>query len=119
MRVGPNRLPASRLVGVQLPGNRHRPSYKPTPGTYSASMVTLTASDARTNFASTVRRSRSEPVVIEKRGVREAVILSPELFDRLVDAQEELEDISAFDASMAEEGDNIPWEEVKAELGWV
>lgn len=31
---------------------------------------------------------------------------------------EELEDIRDFDEAMAEEGENIPWEQVKAELGW-
>jgi len=82
-------------------------------------MVTLTSSDARKNFADTVRRSQVEPVVIERRGQREAVMLAPEEFDRLVEAAEELEDIAAFDSAMAEEGENIPWDEVKAELGWV
>ena len=82
-------------------------------------MVILTSSDARKHFADTVRRSQSEPVVIERRGRREAVLLAPEEFDRLMEAAEELEDIAAFDAAMSEEGANIPWDEVKAELGWV
>lgn len=82
-------------------------------------MVTLTSSDARKNFADAVRRSQVEPVVIERRGQREAVMLAPEEFDRLIEAAEELDDIAAFDSAMAEEGENIPWDEVKAELGWV
>ncbi|HRV69724.1 MAG TPA: type II toxin-antitoxin system Phd/YefM family antitoxin [Marmoricola sp.] len=82
-------------------------------------MATLSSSDARKNFADTVRRSQTEPVVIERRGRREAVMLAPEEFDRLVEAAEELDDIAAFDAAMSEEGENIPWDELKAELGWV
>ena len=31
---------------------------------------------------------------------------------------EEVQDIAAFDEAMAEEGPNIPWEQVKADLGW-
>jgi hypothetical protein len=27
-------------------------------------------------------------------------------------------DVAAFDALMAEDGDNIPWDQVKADLGW-
>ena len=46
-------------------------------------------------------------------------MLAPEEFDRLVEAAEELDDIAAFDAAMSEEGENIPWDELKAELGWV
>jgi len=26
--------------------------------------------------------------------------------------------VAAFDAAMAEDGTNIPWEQVKADLGW-
>ncbi|MFA5606056.1 MAG: type II toxin-antitoxin system Phd/YefM family antitoxin [Leucobacter sp.] len=81
-------------------------------------MITLASSDARKNFADVVRQAQSEPVTIEKRGQREAVMIAPELFDSLVEAAEELEDISSFDEAMAEEGENIPWDEVKAELGW-
>lgn len=86
---------------------------------YNSAMVTFTSSEARENFAETVRRSKVEPVVIERRGQREAVVISPVEFDRLLAAAEELEDIAAFDSAMAEEGDNIPWDELKAEMGWV
>lgn len=58
--------------------------------------------------------------MIEKRGQREAVMIAPELFDSLVEAAEELEDIASFDEAMAEEwGENVPWDEVKSDLGWV
>lgn len=39
--------------------------------------------------------------------------------DRLTEAAEELADITAFDEAMAEAGDNIPWDQVRADLGWV
>jgi len=86
---------------------------------YNWRMVTVTSSDARKNFADTVRRSQAEAVVIERRGRREAVMLAPEEYDRLVEAAEELDDIAAFDSAMAEEGENIRWDDLKAELGWV
>lgn len=37
---------------------------------------------------------------------------------RLRSAADEIDDIAAFDAAMAEEGPNIPWEQAKADLGW-
>lgn len=46
------------------------------------------------------------------------MLFSAERYEELVDAIEEAEDVAAFDAAMAEEGDNIPWEGVKADLGW-
>lgn len=82
-------------------------------------MVTLTSSDARKNFSEVVRNAQISPVTIQKRGRREAVIIAPELYDKFLNAVEELEDTAAFDAAMQEEGANIPWDEVKAQLGWV
>ena len=46
------------------------------------------------------------------------VLVSPERYEQLTDALEEAEDVAAFDAAMAEEGPSIPWEQVKADLGW-
>jgi hypothetical protein len=36
----------------------------------------------------------------------------------MLEALEESQDIAAFDAALAEAGDNIPWEQVKTDLGW-
>jgi PHD/YefM family antitoxin component YafN of YafNO toxin-antitoxin module len=55
---------------------------------------------------------------VERRGEAQAVVISPAQYARLMDAAEEMEDVAAFDAAMAEEGPNIPWDQVKADLGW-
>jgi antitoxin Phd len=47
------------------------------------------------------------------------VLVSPERYEILLAALEDAEDVVAFDAAMAEEGANVPWEQVKADLGWV
>jgi hypothetical protein len=44
--------------------------------------------------------------------------VSPEQYDEMLEALEESHDVAAFDAALGEEGDNIPWEQVKADLGW-
>jgi hypothetical protein len=36
----------------------------------------------------------------------------------MMDALEESDDIAAYDAALSEGGDAIPWEQVRAELGW-
>jgi len=46
------------------------------------------------------------------------VLVSPERYEQLMTALEDAEDVAAFDAAMAEEAPNIPWEQVKADLGW-
>jgi len=81
-------------------------------------MATMNISAARERLPEVVELSHSEAVVLERYGRRAAVMVSPERYDELMDALEEAEDIAAFDAAMAEEGPNIPWDQVKADLGW-
>lgn len=58
-----------------------------------------------------------KPVWIRRDGVDVAVVISPELFEELVSAQEELEDIAAVDEAIKEKSTGFPWEQVKKDLG--
>ena len=55
---------------------------------------------------------------VKRYGRPAAVLVSPQRYEQLLAALEDAEDVAAFDAAMAEEGPNIPWEQVKADLGW-
>ena len=57
-----------------------------------------------------------KPVWITRDGVDVAVVISPEMFNELVEAQEELEDIAAVDAAQRDKSPGIPWEQVKKRL---
>lgn len=92
--------------------------YISVPLLYNRGMSTITVSEARKSFAAVIETAQHEAVVVERRGEAQAVVLSPTEYERLKSAAEETEDITAFDAAMAEEGPNIPWEQVKADLGW-
>ena len=46
------------------------------------------------------------------------MLVSPERYEELLQALEDAEDVEASDAAMADDGANIPWEQVKADLGW-
>jgi PHD/YefM family antitoxin component YafN of YafNO toxin-antitoxin module len=81
-------------------------------------MATLNISAARDKLPQAVELARSEAVFLERYGHRAAVLVSPERYELLMSALEESEDVLAFDAAMAEEGENIPWEQAKADLGW-
>lgn len=64
--------------------------------------------------------SQSEPVELEHYGRRAAVMVSPSQYDDMwLEALEESQDVAAFDAALAEAGDNIPWAQVKTDLGWL
>lgn len=78
----------------------------------------MSVAEARNNLAAAIEHSGDGPVFIERRGRRAAVLISPDEYERLLDALEEQDDVDAFDEAMAEEGPNIPWAQVKSDLGW-
>ena len=82
-------------------------------------MSIVSVADARKHFSEVIDRSKTEAVFIERRGHRAAVVVSPERYEQMLDALEEAEELAEFDEAMAEEGPNIPWAQVKADLGWV
>ncbi len=81
-------------------------------------MATMNISAARESLPDVVELARTEAVFLERYGRPAAVLVSPEQYDKLVAALEDAEDAAAFDAAMNEEGPNIPWEQVKVDLGW-
>jgi uncharacterized protein (DUF2384 family) len=63
-----------------------------------------------------VMSEHEKPVWIKRNGVDVAVVISPELFEELVSAQEELEDMAKVDEAMKDKSPGIPWEQVQKEL---
>ena len=86
---------------------------------YTRTMATISVTDARGRLPELIKSARSEAVFLERRGKLEAVVVSPEQYSRMIEALEDAEDSDDFDAAMADEGDNIPWAQVKSDLGWV
>ncbi|MHB1850523.1 MAG: type II toxin-antitoxin system Phd/YefM family antitoxin [Acidimicrobiales bacterium] len=80
-------------------------------------MATMAVSEAREKLADAVETARAGPVVLERYGRPAAVLVSPERYEEMLEALEDAEDVDAFDAAMAEEGPNVPWDQVKADLG--
>lgn len=81
-------------------------------------MTTISVSDAREHLSAVLETARSEAVFLQRHGRLAAVLVSPERYEQLMSAWEDAEDVAAFDEAMAEEGENIPWEQVRADLGW-
>jgi PHD/YefM family antitoxin component YafN of YafNO toxin-antitoxin module len=85
---------------------------------YHFCMVTMSVVQARANLSSALDEVANQPVLIQRRGKLAGVLISPKEFERMLQALEDLEDIQAFHESMAEEGEDLPWEQVLADLGW-
>ena len=81
-------------------------------------MSTLTISAFRANLTEAVETAKTEAVILERNGHPVAVLVSPERYNELMNALEELEDAAAVDAALAEGGEPIPWEQVAHDLGW-
>lgn len=82
-------------------------------------MAKMRVSAAREKLSDAVDLAHTEAVFLERYGRPAAVLVSPERYEQLMAAWEDTEDIAAYDAAMDEEGPNIPWEQVKSDLGWV
>jgi len=93
--------------------------YRTEPVLYALDMAEISVSDARAALPEVIARARTEAVFVTRHGKAQAVLVSPERYEQLVEALEEHDDMIAFDAALAEEGDDIPWEQAKADLGWI
>jgi prevent-host-death family protein len=80
-------------------------------------MTTMSVSDARGQLPEVIDTARTEAVTLERHGRPVAVIISPDHYEALLALAEDAEDVAAYDDAMADEGSNIPWEQVKADLG--
>ena len=81
-------------------------------------MTTLSVSAARERLPEAIEAARAEAVFLERYGRTVAVLVSPERYDQMMEALEDAEDADLFDEAIAEGGPTIPWEQVKADLGW-
>ena len=86
---------------------------------YNLYMREVSVSEARERLADVIDEARRqhEPVYLHRRGKRLAAVIDAEDLDRLIELAEDAVDISEARAALEEEGESIPWEEVKADLG--
>ena len=83
---------------------------------YINTMKELSVTEALEQLPAVLNQAKKKPVWITRHGIDVAVVISPELFESLVEAQEELEDIAALDAAMLDKSPKIPWAQVKKDL---
>lgn len=77
----------------------------------------ITATKAREQLGRLIDRAHSEPVYLTRHNRRVGAIVNVDTLERLMEAAEELDDISAYDAAKAENGENVSLDELRRELG--
>ncbi|MEG8034732.1 MULTISPECIES: type II toxin-antitoxin system Phd/YefM family antitoxin [unclassified Curtobacterium] len=84
-------------------------------------MSEVSISEARGRLASIIDDARHEPVYLTRRNKRVAAVVDADVLDRLLEAAEDLDDLVAYDAAIAENkrigGENVQWDDLKRELG--
>lgn len=93
--------------------------YESVEDPYDQTMASVPVSAARDQLPAVLAQSATEAVTLLRHGRAVAVVVSPQRYEELLEVEEELEDVEAFDEAMAEAGDAIPWEQVKVDLGWL
>jgi prevent-host-death family protein len=81
-------------------------------------MLRIKASEARQDFAELLNRVAysGERIVLHRRGKNVAALVSLEDLELLKTLEDRL-DNQAAEAALAEGGEPVPWEKVKADLG--
>jgi prevent-host-death family protein len=81
-------------------------------------MTDVGVSAARNHLAELIDATRhtGEPIYVTRRGRPVAIILDPEIYQRLLDDAEDALDRAELHAAR-EDDDYVPWDEVKADLG--
>ena len=83
---------------------------------YAVLMTSVTLSQFRNRQSDYIAAAQREPVEITSRGAgRRAVVVSPEFFDRALQALEDQVDVRA--AAEARKEPHIPFEDLMEELG--
>ena len=59
-----------------------------------------------------------QPLDFQRPETPDSIVNAMGEYQAMLDALDDIEDTAAFDQAMAEEGPNVPWEEIKADLGW-
>lgn len=82
-------------------------------------MSDVTVSEARDHLADVIDEARRqhEPVYLHRRGKRVAAVIDAEDLDRLTALAEDAVDIAEAQAAVEEEGESVPWDEVRVSLG--
>ena len=85
---------------------------------YDSYMKKIPVSEARESLAEVIESARrsGEPVYLTKRGRTVAVVLDPEVYERLLETAEDVLDRAEL-ALAREASDFVPWDQVKVDLG--
>jgi len=81
-------------------------------------MKSFSVTEARDSLPALIDMCAQERIVIKRHGKEVAVLVNPSLYEKMIEAMEDSEDLKLIEDSLADGTPSIPWEQVKKELGW-
>ena len=84
---------------------------------YILTMASYSITQFRSHLSEALEASALEAVFIQSHRKLQGVLISPERYEQLLEAYEELEDVRAIEESREDSSPNIPWDEIKREWG--
>jgi prevent-host-death family protein len=79
-------------------------------------MSEIALTDARGRFATVVNRARTKPVFLTRHGKKVVAMVDAAVFEKQLDAWEEVQDTRALDEAEKSGEVSIPWEQAKRDL---
>ena len=78
---------------------------------YNPSMKSFALSDANCDLSMLVNEAAKEAILITRHGEKAAIVVSPSLYQEMIYAMEELEDVAAYDAAKARKEESELWQD--------
>jgi len=76
-------------------------------------------SEVRADLPTMIDKSQKEAIMITRHGKEAAVLISPSVYEAMLEAWEDIQDLKAAEEALKEPGPMLRWDDVKRELGLI
>jgi prevent-host-death family protein len=80
-------------------------------------MKIVPLNEVRANLPTMIDQSQQEAIMVTRHGKEAAVIISPSVYEAMLEAWEDAQDLKLIEESQGDWGAMHKWEDVKRELG--
>ena len=80
-------------------------------------MKIVPLNEVRANLPTMIDQSQKEAIMVTRHGKEAAVIISPSVYEEMLEAWEDAQDLKLIEGSQGDWGAMHKWEDVKRELG--
>jgi len=76
-------------------------------------------SEVRADLPTMIDKSQTEAIMITRHGKEAAVLISPSVYEAMLEAWEDIQDLKAAEEALEDPGPILRWDDVKRELGLI